>query len=326
MKRIHLRGAAALALSLSAVFAAGTVAAQAWPAKPITLIVAYPAGGDSDVLARVYAEKLSTRLGQPVIVDNKPGASGTLGASFVAKAHADGYTLLFAPSTFAIAPLVLKGGVPMDVVKDFTPVVQTGSTPLLLLASPQSGIKDVKGLVAQIKGGKDIAYGSPGAGSPMQIVAEMFNKAAGVTMAHVPYKGTAPALTDALGGHIPVVYTTPGAAAPYLAGNKLTPLAVTDRTRSPLLPNVPTLVELGYKDVDVVAWWGVFGPKGLPADVVAKLNTSLNDILKMPDVVSKMATMGAVPSGGDAARLGNAVSGDFARYGKIVKEFGIQAD
>ena len=325
--KITRRRTLALGLSLAATtLATGPIWAQAWPSKPITLIVAYPAGGDSDVLARLYAEKLSLKLGQPVVVDNKPGASGTLGASMVSKAPADGYTLLFAPSTFAIAPLVLKGGVQMDVVKDFTPIIQTGSTPLLLVASPQSGIKDLKGLVEQIKGGKELAYGSPGSGSPMQIAAEMFNKAAGVKMTHVPYRGVAPALTDALGGHLATVYATPGAVAGYLPSGKLIPLAVTERTRSPMLPNVPTMMELGYKDVDIGAWWGVFGPKGLPADVVKKLNTDINEMLKMPDVIAKMATMGALPVGGDSAKLGTAVASDNARYGKVIKEFGIQAE
>ena len=326
MKNTLTRRAAALGLALGAGLCCMGAQAQAWPAKSITFIVAYPAGGDTDVMARVYGEKLSTLLKQPVVVDNRPGASGTLGAGLVAKAPADGYTLLFAPSTFAIAPLVLKGGVPMDVVKDFTPVVQVGGSPLLLLASPQSGIKDVKTLVSRAKGGQSISYGSPGSGSPMHIVAEMFNSAAGIKLQHVPYKGTAPSLADALGGHIPTVYSTPGAVAPYLAERKLVPLAVTGQGRSFMLPDVPSLIELGYKDVDVTAWWGFFGPKGLPPEVVKTLNTAMADVMKMPDVKAKLASMGVAPDLADGAALGRTVAADYARFGRVVKEFGIQAD
>ena len=323
------RRRATTALLMGAGLLAATVGAQAqqgWPARTITIVVAYPAGGDTDAMARIYAEKLGTLLKQPVVVDNRPGATGTLGASHVAKAPADGYTLLFAPSTFAIAPLVLKGGVPMDVVKDFTPVTQVGASPLLLVASTQSGLKDVKALVAQAKGGKEVAYGSSGAGSPMHIVGEMFNKAAGIKMTHVPYKGIAPGLADLLGGHLQTVYATPGAAAAYLADKKIVPLAVTGPGRSPILPEVPSLVELGYKDVDVTAWWGLFGPKGLPADVVQKLEGAMREVIKMPDVVARLGTMAVTPEIADGATLGRTVAGDHARFGKVIQEFGIRAD
>ncbi|WP_225782960.1 tripartite tricarboxylate transporter substrate binding protein [Xenophilus sp. Marseille-Q4582] len=330
MNQLTRRSATAAAAALmlgTGLLAAGTAQAQAaWPAKTITLVVAYPAGGDTDAMARTYAEKLGQRLGQAVVVDNRPGATGTLGAGYVAKAPADGYTLLFAPSTFAIAPLVLKGGVPMDVNKDFTPITQVGASPLLLLASTQSGLKDVKSLVAQVKGGKDIAYGSSGSGSPMHIVGEMFNKAAGIKMTHVPYKGIAPGLADLLGGHLPTVYATPGAAAGYLADKKVVPLAVTGQGRSPILPEVPSLVELGYKDVDVTAWWGLFGPKGVPAEVVKKIEATMQEVIKMPDVVAKLNTMAVTPEIADGAALGRTVANDHARFGKVIKEFGIQAD
>lgn len=325
----RIRRATVLSLTLgTALLAAGVVQAQApaWPAKPITIVVAYPAGGDTDVMARMYGEKLSKLLKQPVVVDNRPGASGTLGASYVAKAPADGYTLLFAPSTFAIAPLVLKGGVPMDVNKDFTPVTQVGASPLLMLASTQSGIKDVKTLVSQIKGGKSLAYASSGAGSPMHIVAEMFNKAAGIQMMHIPYKGIAPGLADLLGGHVPTLYATPGAVASYLGDNKVVPLAVTGSKRAPSLPNVPSLVELGYKDVDVTAWWGVFGPRDLPKEVTARINTAMHEVIKAPDVVAKLDTMAVAPEIADGTTLGRTVASDYARFGKVVKEFGIQAE
>ena len=304
----------------------GTALAQAYPSKPITIVVAYPAGGDTDAMARLYAEKLSHRLGQPVLVDNRPGASGTIGTVHVGKAVPDGYTLLLAPNTFAIAQFVLKtaSGSSYDVINGFTPIVQTSVQPMFVAASQSSGIKDLKTLTAQ--GKRDgLTYASPGSGSPMHIMGEMFNKAAGTKLAHIPYKGVAPAVNDLIGGHVPVTFMTWGPIAPY-AGTKVNVLAVADAQRSTLAPNVPTLGELGLKDVEVSAWQGLFGPKGMPAETVKLLNTHLNEILKMPDVVSKMATFGALPAGGDSARLAKTNAADFNRFGKLIKDLGIQAD
>ncbi|WP_309681732.1 tripartite tricarboxylate transporter substrate binding protein [Polaromonas sp.] len=321
------RQAFAIAACMGAALSTGSAMAQAYPSKPITLVVAYPAGGDTDAMARLYAEKLSTRLGQPVIVDNRPGASGTIGSTYVAKAPADGYTLLLAPSTFSIAQLVLKAGsaTSYDVLNGFTPIVQTSVQPLFIAASTGAGIKDVKELVTLSKT-KPLSYASPGSGSPMHILGEMFNKSAGAKLSHVPYRGVAPAVNDLLGGHVPVTFITWGPVAPHITSGKVAALAVADPQRSSLAPNVPTLAELGYKDVNVGAWQGLFGPKGLPADIVKTLNGQLNDILKMPDVASKMAVFGALPAGGEPARLAQSNAGDLARFGKIIKELDIQAD
>lgn len=321
------RQAFALAACMGAVLSTGSAMAQAYPSKPITLVVAYPAGGDTDAMARLYAEKLASRLGQPVLVDNRPGASGTIGSAYVAKAPADGYTLLLAPSTFSIAQLVLKtgAGTSYDVLNGFTPIVQTAVQPLFIAASTSAGAKDLKELVAMSKA-KTLSYASPGSGSPMHILGEMFNKSAHVKISHVPYRGVAPAVNDLLGGHVLVTFITYGPIAPHIATGKVVALAVADPQRSPLAPNVPTLAELGYKDVEVGAWQGLFGPKGLPADIAKTLNSHLNEILKMPDVAAKMATFGALPAGGDPSRLAKANAADYDRFGKIIKEFGIQAD
>jgi tripartite-type tricarboxylate transporter receptor subunit TctC len=323
-KRRHAIVLATAGLALSAC---GLAQAQTYPAKPITIVVAYPAGGDTDAMARLYAEKLSHRLGQPVLVDNRPGASGPIGATFVAKAPADGYTLLMAPSTFSIAQLVLKtgGGSAYDETTSFTPIVMTSVQPLFIATNSGVGAKDVKELVAAAKA-KPLSYASPGSGSPMHILGEMFNKSAGVQINHVPYRGVAPAINDVLGGHVPLTFVTYGPVAPYLAGGKLNLLAVADPQRSPLAPNVPTLNELGFKDVEVGAWQGIFAPKNLPADIAKTLNTQFNEILKMPDVVAKMAIFGALPAGGEPARLAKVNADDHARFGKIIKDLGIQAD
>jgi tripartite-type tricarboxylate transporter receptor subunit TctC len=317
----------ALGTGLNLACAVPLQAQPNYPQKPITIVVAYPAGGDTDALARLYADKLQTRLGQPVIVDNRPGASGIIGSSFVSKAPADGYTLLLAPSTFSIAQLVLKTspGTGYDPVVSFTPIIQTGSMPLFVAASGATGVKDLNELLALARA-KPLTYASPGSGSPMHILGELFNKATGANLSHVPYRGVAPAVNDLLGGHVPVTFMTYGPLAPHLSTGKAALLAVADHQRSPLAPQVPTLAELGYKDVEVVAWQGLFGPRGLPAEVVKTLNTQLNDIIKLPDVAAKMATFGALPLGGDPARLEKANANDLSRFSKLIKDFGIQAD
>ena len=318
-----------LALAIGAVaLAANAASAQSWPTKPVIIVVSYPAGGDTDAVARIYAEKLTEKLGQRVIIDNRPGASGMIGSAMVAKAAPDGYTLLFAPSTFPIAQHVLKPspGTAHDVVNDFTPIVKTGNIPLLIVAGSGVGVKDMKQVIAEATGGKSLSYGSPGSGSPMHIAGEMLNKAAGVKIAHVPYKGVAPVVNDALGGHVTIGWVTPGAVGSHVSAGKLLPLAVAERSRTKLMPNVPTLIELGYKDLEVSAWMGLLGPKGLPADIVARLNGHMNEIVKMPDVVQKMATLGIEPVGGDPAVLAQQIARDNDRFGKLVKEFGITAE
>ena len=315
--------AAALSLASGLTFAQG-----AYPSKPVTLVVSYPAGGDTDALARVLAEKLGAKLGQNVLVDNKPGASGTIGNSFVAKSAPDGYTLLMTPNTISIATLVLKAGTgaQYDVVNDFTPIIQIGTQSLFLVINASTGVTSVKELVAAAKADKVKTYATPGSGSPMHILGEVFNKAAGTKIAQVPYRGSAPAVTDLIGGHVPFMYTTLGPVAQQIALGKLVNLGVADMQRSPLAPNVPTLAELGYKDVDVGAWQGIMGPKGMPADVVKTLNGHLNDIIKIPDVMARMTAIYTIPTGGDGSVLGKVNAADHARYAKVIKEFGIQAD
>jgi tripartite-type tricarboxylate transporter receptor subunit TctC len=326
---MKIRRRSALALAACAALSLSTTAALAqggWPSKPITIIVSYPAGGDTDAMARLYAEKLQARLGQPVIVDNKPGASGIIGNSYVAKAQPDGYTLLLTPSTISIAQLVVKSGpsTSYDVLRDFTPIVQTATQPLFLVSGPAAP-KDLKELLATART-KPLSYASPGSGSPMHILGELFNKAAGVKLSHVPYRGVAPAINDVLGGHIPLTYITWGPVEPYIASGKVHALAVADKQRSPLAPNVPTLAELGVKDVEVGAWQGLMAPKGLPPEIQKTLNAHMNEILKMPDVAAKMKVFGALPAGGEPARLAKVNADDYARFGKIIKDFGIQAD
>ena len=317
---------AVVAATLCAV--PGLAPAQAYPGKQINIIVSFPPGGDTDALGRIFAEKLSTRVGQTVVVENKTGASGTIGNSFVAKAPADGYTLLFTPNTFATAPLVLKPGTgaTYDPLNDFTPVILAGTQSLFLVVNTSAGIKSVSELVAAAKAGRINNYAIPGSGSPMHILGAMFNKAAGTNIAQIAYRGSGPATVDLVGGQIPMMYTTLGPVAQHIATGKLVNLAVADAKRSPLAPNVPTLAEAGVKDVEVGAWQGFMGPKGLPADVVKVLNGHINEILKMPDVLARMTTLALVPAGGEPAALARINADHHTRYGKVIKEAGIQAD
>ena len=321
------RWAAALA-SLALVSWMGGAAAQAYPNRTITMVVSFPPGGDTDALARLFAEKLAARVGQQVVVENKTGASGTIGNGFVAKAKPDGYTVLFTPNTMATAPLVLKpgSGVVYDPLNDFTPIVLAGTQSLFLVANTSTGLTSLKALVDGAKAGKLANYASPGTGSPMHILGEMFNRAAGISLTQVPYRGSGPAIVDLVGGQIPMMYTTLGPVAQHIASGKLVNLGVADGKRSPLAPNVPTFAEAGVPGVEVGAWQGLVGPKGLPADIVATLNGHFNEILKMPDVVARMTTLALVPAGGEPAAVTRMISDNFTRYGKIIKDAGIQAD
>lgn len=301
--------------------------AQAWPTKPVTIVVAYPAGGDTDALARVFAEKLAPRLGQPVVVDNRPGASGVIGSNYVGKSAPDGYTLLLAPNTFTMAQLVLKTSPAAGYdVRSFTPIIQPGTQPLFLVSGPGTQAKTLKDAVAASKSKDGLAYASPGSGSPMHVLGEMFNKATGAGFRHIPYRGVAPALTDVAGGHVPLTWMTYGPVEPYLAEGKMRLLGVAQAERSPLAPDAPTLAEQGYKGVEVSAWNGLYGPKGLSPEIVKTLNQHLNEIIRMPDVSAKMKLLGVLPLGGSPDVLAKTTLGDLERFTRIIKDLNIQAD
>jgi tripartite-type tricarboxylate transporter receptor subunit TctC len=262
------------------------------------------------------------------VVENRTGASGTIGNAYVSKAAPDGYTLLFTPNTISTATLVLKPGIgaTYDVVDGFTPIILVGTQSLFAVATTASGVKDMKELVAAAKAGRISTYASPGSGSPMHILGELFNKSAGIKLTQVAYRGSGPAINDMLGGHVPFMYTTLGPAAPHIASGKLVVIGVADPQRSALQPAVPTFAESGFRDAEVGAWQGFLGPKGMPDAVVRTLNGHLNEILKMPDVLQRLNALATIPSGGDAAEIGRRNASDHVRYGRVIKEFGIQAE
>ncbi|MGE0348405.1 Bug family tripartite tricarboxylate transporter substrate binding protein [Hydrogenophaga sp.] len=325
--KIDRRQLMAVALAAGAAFA-GSAMADAYPEKTISLVVAYPPGGDSDATARLFADKLSQRLKQTVIVENKPGAGGTLGNTLVASARPDGYTLLFTPNPFTTAPMVLKlaSSATYDPLKDFEPVILTAMQSVLLVTHPDTGIKTVADLVAQAKAGKPLTYASPGAGSPMHIAAEWLNRAAGIQVQHIPFRGVGPMIPDMLAGRVSMGYPTLGAVEQHLKSGKLVAVALTDDERSPLMPQLRTVAEQGYPEVKLGAWNGIFAPKGTPPAVIRLLNEHMNEILRMPDVVEKMASFGSRPVGGKPEALAKINADDFARLSTLVKDLNIQAD
>jgi tripartite-type tricarboxylate transporter receptor subunit TctC len=315
-------------MASAALLAAPALQAQTFPTKPVTFVVPFPPGGGPDVAARLIGEKLSARLGQPVVVDNKPGAGALIGAAFVAKAPADGHTLLFTPNTMAISPHVLAPGAGggIDVNKDLTPVIAPAATPLILVANPSLGVKDLKGLVELAKKQPGLPYGSPGNGSPMHFAAEMMKKSAGVDLLHVPYKGVGPSITAALSGEVKLLFTGVGGALQHIRAGKLVPLAVVEKERSELLPNVPTATEQGVANVEVGAWYGVFTANGTPPAVVQRLNQEINAIVKLPDVKEKLLNAGVEPLGGTPKLLADFMHADNERYGQLAKQLNIKAD
>lgn len=314
-------------LSTSLALAAPSFA-QTYPERAITVVVSYPPGGDTDAMARLYAEKLAARLKQPVIVENRPGAGGTLGNTTALRARPDGYTLLFTPNPFTTAPMLLKlnPANSYDPLTGFDPVIQTGWQSVLLVAHAEAGIKSVRDLVAQAKAGKPLNYGSPGAGSPMHIAAELLNRAAGIGVQHIPFRGIGPMIPELLTGRVTMGYTTYGPVSQHIAAGKLVAVALTDPERTPLIPGLATVAEQGYATVKEGAWHGFMAPKGTPPAVIATLNAHFNEILKMPDVVEKMAAFGARPVGGAPEQLAKVNAEDHARLTRTIKELNITAD
>lgn len=314
---------------LAAVAVASGALAQG-PAtdKPLTIVVGFAPGAGTDTLARALAEQLTRRLKQPVIVDNKPGAGGTVAVNAVAKAPADGNTLLFAPNTLVIAPHVQPAGgsSQANVLTDLVPVVQVTRSTLLFVANPAANVKDAKALTALARTKPGLPYGTAGNGTPQHIAGVLFGRSAGVEVTHVPYRGTGPALVDLMGGQLPFVVSSLGAALPYIQSGKMVPVGVPEKTRTPLLPDVPTLTEQGFRNVEISGWFGMLAPRGTAPAQVERLNRELNAILASPDIQQKFKAQGEVPVGGTSQAFAQLVKDEFAMYAQIVKELGIKGD
>jgi tripartite-type tricarboxylate transporter receptor subunit TctC len=315
------RALAAAALALSLPLATGSALAQAWPDKPIRLVVGFAPGGFTDVLARLIGQKLSERLGQPVVVENKPGAAGTLGADLVAKAKPDGYTLLLAHSNSNSVAPSLYPKLPYDVNKDFTPIIPVANTPLLLTVHPDVAAKNVREFVALAKAKPGaLRYASSGGGSAQHLAAERFQLATGTQMTHIPYKGSGQAIVDLLSGQVELNFESPPNVMTHAKAGKLRLLAITSNKRSPLLPDVPTMAEAGVKNAEMLQWFAVMGPAKLPADIARRLNSEIAAILKQPDVVEKIASQGGEIMGGSSADFAKFIAADSAAFARLVKE------
>ncbi len=314
--------AMALGLTGSAAFAQATSAGpgQAWPVKPISLIVPFPAGGTTDVLARAVGQELSKSLGQPVVVESRPGAGATLGADFVAKSKADGYTLLMGAVHHTIATSVYRK-LPYDFQKDFAPISTVALVPNVLVINPNVPAGNVKELLALARSepGK-LTYGSNGNGTGQHLIGAQFEGMGGVQMLHVPYKGSGPLTTDLLGGQITMSFDTITPVLPHIKAGKLRALAVTTNRRSPALPDVPTLDEAGLKGFNLGTWFGLLAPAATPRAVVLRLNTELVKIINSPDFRKKMADIGAEPVGDTPEQMARQIKDDTERFARLVRD------
>jgi len=322
---LHLALCAALA---SLALTAGPAAAQApaWPAKPIRLVVPYPPGGPTDVLLRIVGAQLAERLGQPVLIDNKPGASGMVGADMVAKAPADGYTLLGNASIHVINPS-LYPKTPYDAIKDFTPVSLVAEVPLVLVVSPALAATQVKDVIALAKAKPGaLAFASSGNAAAPHLAGEAFKHAAGVDLLHVPYKGSGPALTDLMGGQVQLMFDSMPSSMPFIQAGKLRALAVTTARRSTALPQLPTVAEAGLPGFDMSTWYGLWAPAGTPREVVARLGTEVAAIVRLPAVRERLLALGAEPVGNTPDEFAAFNRSELAKWARIVKQSGARVD
>ena len=321
-------GSIASAVVLGAGLLGGTSAlAQAYPTKPVTIIVPFAAGGTTDILARIIGQALTAELGQSVVVDNRAGAGGNIGGQAAAKATPDGHTLFMGTvGTHAINASLYKK-MPFDPVKDFAPLTRVANVPNLLVANPAQPYKSVKDLIAYAKAnpGK-VNFGSSGNGSSIHLSGELFKSLAKVDMQHVPYKGSAPAVTDLLGNQIGIMFDNMPSAIQHVRSGKLVPLAVTTAKRSPELPNVPTIAEAGVPGYEATSWFGMFAPAGTPAPVLAKLNAAIVKLLAQPDVKKKINEQGAEVYSETPEQFAAFIQAESVKWGKVVKESGASLD
>jgi len=311
---------------LASISCVGMAHAQTYPSKPITLVVPYPAGGANDMLGRLIGQKLSEGLGQQIIIDNKPGAGTLIGATVVAKAAPDGYTLLVGGfASNAVSPLLFKAE--YDPLTAFEPIGMFGTAPTVIITYPESPYKTIKDVVdaAKKKPGA-LMYGSSGNGSPLHMAGEMFTAQAGVDMTHVPYKGGSAHILDLIGKRLDVIFDTSTNSTPLIKGGKVRPIAVSSKTRMPDFPDVPTLTEAGYPDFAVNGWYALYAPAKTPKEIVNRLSVELQKVLKKPEVIEKLRGVGVTPGTGEAQELVKYGPAELEKYGKLIKAANIKAD
>jgi tripartite-type tricarboxylate transporter receptor subunit TctC len=322
LRRRLIQAAAATLCGLAAV---GAAQAQAWPAKPIKIVVGFAPGGTTDVMARVMAQSLSEALGQPVVVDNKPGASGNVAASEVIRAAADGYTFLIAPTSFETAnPFLFKQTIAP--AKDLTPVAGVGRSQMYLVVKPQTAAKDASEFVAFARAnpGK-LSWASAGPGTPPHLAGELFRKVTGVDATHIPYKGAAPALQDVMAGQADYVFD-PGIAFPHVRSGKVRMLAVVGSKRSSFFPDVPTLAELGFKGAELDIWFGMWAPNGTPAEVSARMGKEIAKALALANTKTRYESLGAEPIGLENAEFRALLTSETKLLSGLIKDAKISID
>ncbi|GJG97699.1 tripartite tricarboxylate transporter substrate binding protein [Cupriavidus pauculus] len=311
---------AAISIATSAAYAE-----DRWPTKPISLIVPYAPGGTSDVLARILAAKLHDKLGQSVIVENKPGAGGNIGTNLVAKAKPDGYTFLVGSS----GPIVIAGALypklPYKPETDFTPVAPLAKASFVVAVNAKSGLNSIQDIINKGKTGQ-ISFGSAGSGSPQHIIGEMFNVEAKTKLQHIPYKGSGPLLNDLVGGQVALAFENPLPIMPQVKAGNIKVLAITSAQRSPLFPDIPTLAESGVKGFDAQPWYGMLAPAGLPNDIAEKMNTAVQSILSSADVVAQLKGQGAEPMAMKPAQFRALIGSDIRKWADAVKRSGATVD
>jgi tripartite-type tricarboxylate transporter receptor subunit TctC len=313
-----------IAITLSLL--AGPAAAQAWPSKPVRLISQFPPGGGTDLIARNLMPRLSEIFGQQFILDHRPGAAGNIAADFVAKSPADGYVILIANNT-----LVIQAAMPQkltfDVIKDFAPIAVVASTAVALAVHPSMPVKSVKDLISLAKAqpGK-IAYSSCGTGTAMHLAGELFKQLAKVDMTHVPYKGCGPAIVDGIAGHVPVLFNTITNTTPQAKGGRLRVVALASATRSPVDKNLPTIAEAGLTGFDADIWFGFMAPNGTPRDIVTRMNSELNRIVKLPDIVERLSGQLFDIRTGTPEAFSELIRSDIAKWSRVVRDGNIKPD
>ena len=311
----------AYAAAVAAVLAlTATAHAQQYPAKPVRIVIGLSAGGGTDVLTRVIAQRLTETWGQNVVVENRPGASGFIAGELVAKSPPDGYTLIMgAQSGLAVAP-ALYGRAPYDTLKDFTPITLAGSTPLLMIVHPSFPAKTFGEIVSNAKKSPTLTYGSGGVGSTPHMAGELLNSLLGIRMNHVPYKGENPAIADTLGGQIPIMFGNISVAVTHVKAGKLRALANTSAARSQLVPEVPTIAESGFKGFAIATWYGLLGPAGMQPAVANKIQSDVARVVAQPETRDKLVSMGVDISAQPPEQFAAYLRSEVARYAKLVKD------
>ena len=323
-RRLFVRSSFALALASLTYAMPGVASAQAYPSQPIQVVVPFPAGGIVDNVTRKLGTQLITALGQPIIIENRAGAGGSIGAAQVARAKPDGYTLLSAFDTHAVNPLLYK--LTFDSDKDLKPIALVATSPLVLVVHPSVPAKSLQELVALAKAKPQaLSYASTGAGSSNHLTAELFKSVTGASMLHVPYRGGAPAITDIMGGQVQVMFVSVTSVLGHIRSGKLRPLAVTSKERIAALPEVPPIGDT-YKGFEAYSWVGLLAPAGVPADVIAKLNASVNAALKTPDVQKFLEEQSLKPAGGTPEQFGSFMKAETQKWGEVIKRQNIKVD